>query len=111
MTSSTSEKQIKARDERDRRDRETDKDVIESLMSHPSGRRWVWLQLEHAQMFLGDENVDPYRMAFDKGRRNTGLKLLKSVQGYAPREYVTMVEENTRVRLTDAPPTEGEYDE
>lgn len=111
MTSSTSERQIRARVQQAKRDAILEETVIRSLMSHPDGRRWVWLQLEWAQMFVGDENVEPYTMAFQKGRRNTGLKLLKAVQAYTPNDYITMTTEATKVELSlNKEPTNGGRD-
>lgn len=101
MTSATNPKQIKARKESARRDVDVETYIIQQLMSEPLGRRWVWLQLEFAQIFIGDEELDPARMAFDKGRRNTGLKLLRAVSRHAPQLYVTMTEENSGVKLKE----------
>jgi len=39
-------------------------------------------------------------MAYAKGQRNAGLRLLNDVQRYAPRQYITMTTEATSVDLT-----------
>lgn len=110
MTSASNERQVKARIEQMKRDRVTDKAVILHLMAYPDGRRWLWLRLSEAQIFIGDEDLDPYRMAFSKGIRNSGLKLLKDITSFAPAEYIIMTEENTSttLRLTPSEDTQDE---
>ncbi len=103
MTSASNERQIKARNDQMVRDRITDETVTKSLMSHPDGRRWVWLRLSEARLFVEDEDLDAGRMAYAKGRRNAGLRLLSDVTKYAPQEYVTMTEEASSVTLRAAP--------
>ncbi len=103
MTSASNERQIRARNEQMARDRITDETVMKSLMSHPNGRRWVWLRLSEARIFTEDEDLDPQRMAYAKGRRNAGLRLLSDVTKYSPSEYVTMTEEASSVTLRAAP--------
>lgn len=93
MSSSTNERQVRARQEQMKRDRLTDEMVIKHLMGYPDGRRWVWLRLGEAQIFAGDEALEPYRMAFDKGRRNSGLRLLADVNKFCPEEYILMQNE------------------
>ncbi len=93
MTSSTNERQIRARDQQQRRDRVTDEIVTKQLMSFPDGRRWVWNRLAEGGMFRGDESLEPYQMAFDKGKRNAALRLLKDVQVFAANEYILMTNE------------------
>lgn len=100
MSSTTSEKGLRAARARQKKDMEIDREVIVALMSTVAGRRWVWLQLEFAQLTNGNAELDPYYMAFEKGRRNTGLKLLASVTGHAPSMYVRMMEEATSIKLT-----------
>jgi len=106
MASAVNEKAIRERDKRIAADRETDRTVITALMSTPDGRRWVWRQLEAAQMFTGDEGVDPYRLAFEKGRRNAGLALLASVTRLTPDMYVRMTNENTNTTIQEESPSD-----
>lgn len=101
MTSSTSEKAIRLRNKQISKDRETDKTVIQALMKTVDGRRWVWLRLSNGRMFVEDEGLDPYRMAYDKGLRNEALRLLKSVTSFTPDLYITMTRENTGVEIKD----------
>lgn len=108
MTSGVSEKVIRAKRERERKDRVVDREVIEMLMRIVSGRRWVWLRLEGAMIFVADENLDAMRMAYLKGIRNEGLRLLAAVTRYCPQEYVRMTQENTGVELQSEGETEDE---
>ncbi len=99
MTSATNERQIRVRKDQARRDRITDETIVKSLMSHVDGRRWVWLRLSEAQIFVEDGDLDPYRMAYMKGVRQPALRLLRDVNRFAPTSYVTMTEENTGIEL------------
>lgn len=101
MTSAVNEKSIRKRNDQNREDIRIARIIVESLMSNKMGRRWVHLQLEFAQLHTETGNLDPQVMAFAAGRRNTGLKLLKEVQGYTPALYVKMLEENSGVNLTE----------
>ena len=93
MSSSTNERQQAKRLDQAKRDRVNDEIITRQLMSSKDGRRWVWLRLAEGQMFQGDESLDPYRMAFEKGRRNAALRLLKDVQAFTPNEYILMANE------------------
>ena len=64
-------------------------------MRSVGGRRWIWLTLERARIFQGTDNLDPYVMAWEKGRRNEGLRLLSAVIAAAPTQYVQMMQENS----------------
>lgn len=109
MASAASEaNQRKARQQQEK-DMLTDKEVITSLMSLPSGRRWIWLKLGEARMFVEDEVLDPQVLAYRQGQRNLGLRLLKSVQGHCPEMYVRMTQENTNAAWVD--PAQEEQEE
>ena len=99
--SATNERQIKKRAAQQKRDRITDELITKQLMSTIDGRRWVWLRLSEAGMFNGNDNLDPYYMAWEKGVRNGGLRLLKDVTTFTPQEYVTMTEEARSIKLKE----------
>lgn len=99
MPSASNERQIKARNEQQKRDRLTDEIITKSLMSHPDGRRWVWLRLAEAQLFTDSGSLDAMQMAYDKGRKQFALQLLRDVNRFTPREYITMTEEATSIAL------------
>lgn len=108
--SATNERAIKARNQQKRRDRITDEIITKQLMSSPDGRRWVWLRLAEAALYLENEDLDPYRMAYAKGTRNAGLRLLNDVSRFTPHEYIVMTQEATSVKLLEQP-EEEETDE
>ncbi len=109
MTSAVNEKAIRERDKRIAADRETDRTVIIALMSAPNGRRWVWNRLAEAQIFVESESLDPAVLAYEKGRRNAGLRLLNDVTKFTPQDYIRMTEENTSVSIN--PQEESPSDE
>lgn len=85
-----------------KRDEVTRRTVIESLMQHREGRRYIWLQLSDASVFAQTFATGPdgtLITAFKEGQRALGLKLLADVTRWAPQGYMTMTQENTRVEL------------
>lgn len=109
MTSATNERAIRARNAAIKRDRALDELVIRSLMSAPNGRRWVWNRLAEAQIFNESSSLDAAVLAYEKGRRNPGLRLLNDVTKFTPQDYIRMTEENTSVSVQ--PQEEPEADE
>lgn len=99
MASAASEKTIKAQRAKLAKDRDNDKTIIKTLMSHPDGRRWIWNKLNAAMVFHEGESLDPHVMAYHKGVRNGGLQLLASCNRHAPEMYIQMLRENSPVEL------------
>jgi hypothetical protein len=99
MASAASEKTIRAQRAKLAKDRENDKTIIKTLMSHPDGRRWIWNKLNAALVFHEGESLEPTVMAYQKGVRNGGLQLLASCNRYAPDMYIQMLRENSPVEL------------
>lgn len=108
MVSSTNERQIRERKAQALRDRETDKTVVGALMSSRDGRRWIWLRLSEAQLFNADLSLEPHYMAFEKGRKQFALQLLRDVNRFTPNEYIIMTRENTSADLAPAREEEDE---
>lgn len=100
QSSGSNERQIKRAQKQAKLDAQTDRVILQTLMQRPDGRRWVWLQLEFAQVFVGNGNLDPQVMAFEKGQRNSGLKLFQDVMAHCPNEFVKMMQENSAARLS-----------
>lgn len=69
--------------------------VVEALMQHEQGRRWVyeWMQACH---IYGNPVVmgDPHATYFNLGQENIGKWLLSDVVAAAPDNYLLMLEEN-----------------
>jgi len=112
MVSSTNERGNVAKRKRSERERIDDELVIKDLMSSTIGRGWVWRRISEARLFDEDMHFDPGYMAYRKGERNWALRLLKDAQGFTPREYVIMTEENANVKLITEPlePEEMTYE-
>ncbi len=93
MTSSTNERQIKARDNQAARDRITDELVTQRLMMDRDGRRWVWQRLSEGKLYIEEEHYDTARLLYEKGKRAAALRLLADVQRWCPNEYILMANE------------------
>lgn len=63
------------------------------LMNDPRGRRLVWRQLADAGVFQQSFNPEAMTMAFNEGRRASGLQLLSQVHTLCPDLYTTMMKE------------------
>lgn len=100
QTSASNERQIREAKAQISRDRLTDKIITESLMQTVDGRRWVWLRLSEARLFDADQDLDPARMAFEKGTKQFALRLLRDVNRFTPEAYIQMTRENTGRDLT-----------
>jgi len=101
--SATNERQIKAREDRAKKDVEVTASIIRAFMGNAEGRRWIWLQLSFCRVFNADTGTDFGTMAFEKGLRNYGLKLLADVTTHAPDLYITMTKEQSGVTLQEEP--------
>lgn len=101
MTNAASTRSIARAKEQSRKDSEGEKFTIQNLMRHPMSRRWLWLLLGDAQVFAGNMNLDPAYMAFEKGQRNFGLRLLTSILRHSPEEYIRMTNENSSANLKE----------
>lgn len=101
MTSATNERQIKASKEQAAKDRKSEREVMVSLMSTVSGRRWVWLRLSEAQLFTEESSLDAGYLAYRQGQRNAGLRLLNAVTLTTPEMYLRMTQENSGVQLQE----------
>lgn len=97
QSSATSKTQLRKANAQDKHDANVERMVVEGLMAHANGRRWVWLQISAAQVFQEGSSLDPYMMAFDKGRRAFGLRLLAMVTGHTPKHYLTMTRESADI--------------
>lgn len=64
------------------------------LMNDARGRRIVWRQLSAAGVFNSSFNPEAMQMAFNEGRRNSGLELLAQVHSLCPDLYTTMMKES-----------------
>lgn len=65
---------------------------IQWAMKDPAGRRLMWRLLSRTGVFQSSFRLNN-EMAFLEGRRSVGLEFLGDVQGYAMKDFVTMLEE------------------
>lgn len=79
----------------------TRENVIRTLMGHHDGRRFLWLQLEEANVFAQTFIPgQPDTTAFAEGRRSLGLRLLADVTKWTPADYMRMTQENAAVAIS-----------
>lgn len=69
--------------------------VVEALMQHPEGRRWIYEMLQWCHIY-GNPVVsnDTHGTYFNLGQENVGKRLLADVVTAAPDNYLKMIEEN-----------------
>lgn len=67
---------------------------ISAAMQHEEGRAWFYDILRFCRVFEGPYPEDPYKAYFQLGARNVGLSILGDIQEAAPKEYLTMIQEN-----------------
>lgn len=111
MTNAASTRQTKRARDQAANDRQTEIDVIRTLMSLPTGRRWVWLRLSQAEVFVEALDLDPYHMAYAKGRRSEGLRLLQLINRFTPDMCIRMVNENTTNPIPEEEESDGGPDQ
>jgi hypothetical protein len=92
---------IKRRLER-REDRE-EGERLAAFLSMPVARRYMWRVLEACHTFGTSYSDNPYRMAFQEGERNIGIKLLADIMRYCPQQYSVMMQEAENVRSSPKP--------
>lgn len=73
--------------------------VIEALMQHEDGRRWIYELLDRCHIY-GNPLIqgDPYSTHFNIGEANIGRIILADVVAAAPEQYVTMCTEGKSVK-------------
>lgn len=69
-------------------------DDIRLIMSHPSGRRFVWRYLDRAGMWRSSFTGDRQGTDFREGMRNVALMLWADLQKACPELLRQMQEEN-----------------
>ena len=74
-----------------RRDREIED--LRSLIKKPEGRRVIWKILETCGVFKASFSLNSMQTAFNEGKRDIGLWLLKDVDMAEPMAYSQMLRE------------------
>ncbi len=69
---------------------------VGAAMTTPQGRSWFYDLLVRCKVVSTPFSEDIYRTAFNCGQQNVGLMVLSDIQDAAPKEYVTMINENRK---------------
>lgn len=75
-----------------RRDREIDD--LKVVLKKPEGRRFVYKMLSECGVFKASFSINSMQTAFQEGRRDIGLALLKSLDEAEPQAYSQMLTEH-----------------
>lgn len=95
------ERIAKNKREQQRRDAVVREQVIRTLMGHPDGRRYVWMELEKGNVFSQTYVPDSFDItAFQEGKRSIALALLAEVTRWTPADYLRMSQENAAVAVS-----------
>jgi hypothetical protein len=87
--------------EASKNDLRIEKLIIETLMAHKEGRRWIWIQLAKCSMFTQVSQLNALDLAWKEGLRNVGLDLTQQVMSWAPKHYATMLVENSTAKIIE----------
>ena len=88
---------LAARVERDR------VEFLVAALSTLQGRTWFYHYLTDHHLFSDPFTGDPYREAYIKGERNSGLRIFAEIIQHCPDQYLTMIKEaNVRDNLSAA---------
>jgi len=64
---------------------------LDSLMSLPAGRRFLWRLLTQSGVFRSSFSSDPLVMAMNEGQRNVGLRVVGAIMAACPEKYLDMM--------------------
>lgn len=64
---------------------------MDSLMSLPAGRRFLWRLLTQSGVFRSSFSPDPLVMAMNEGQRNVGLRVVGAIMAACPEKYLDMM--------------------
>lgn len=64
---------------------------LDSLMSIPAGRRFLWRLLTQSGVFRSSFSPDPLVMAMNEGQRNVGLRVVGAIMAACPEKYIDMI--------------------
>jgi len=71
------------------------KNDVRAVMATPEGRRFAWHLLEQAGIYRSSYSHEPQAMAFNEGRRSSGLQLMGILTACCPDQYAKMAAEQT----------------
>lgn len=70
-----------------------EREDLESMLSIPSGRRFLWRLIETSGAFGASYSPDTHAMAFTEGRRSVGLEMMVRIQTALPNRWLEMLGE------------------
>jgi hypothetical protein len=85
--------QVNSRQRRAKRKAKQDDIVLQTLLSTPDGRAWMFGLLAESHIFQSSYTSEPYSTAFKEGERNVGLKLLNHIMRACPEAFTQMLNE------------------
>jgi hypothetical protein len=78
-----------------------DREVMLSIMTSLSGRRWVYNKLASLNAFHTPFTGETNSTLFNCGMQNAGFAFLAEILGAAPAEYLMMLRENSNDNASD----------
>lgn len=84
--------------EEERLAKEKEHNELRWVMSTKQGRRFIHRQLSDAGLWTTSFDINGALMAFNEGRRNTGLKLLSDIMDACPDRYTEMLDEQREAK-------------
>lgn len=88
------EKQVRKRKTKDQLKREQQLVELKAILDTRFGRDLLWRMLERCSVFKTTFSSEPLTMAFNEGKRQIGLWLLKEINEAQPKAYSLMTQEN-----------------
>ena len=68
-------------------------DDLQKVLKSPEGRRFVWRVLSEAGVFKASFSLNSMQTAFNEGRRDIGIWLIKDIDRAEPNAYAQMQRE------------------
>jgi hypothetical protein len=104
MVNAANAKHLAKAKARSRADEDVRRRTIQALMSHPDGRRFLWLLLDTCNVFAQTFSNSPGAfglMAFAEGRRSIGLALFADVSRWSAGDFIKAMAENSSAKIED----------
>lgn len=93
------ENQVKARRRRAKEREQQEVDDLRSLLSLPSGRRFMWAELARRNVFKTSFHTDQLVFAHNEGLRSSGIALMHMIIDTDPQAWILMQQEAAQDEL------------
>lgn len=77
---------------------ELEREDLQWLMQHQSGRRFVWRLFDRCGFHRPSYTGESLSTSFNEGQRNIALLVLHDLFRFCPNQYFLMLKENTEPR-------------